>query len=226
MSLCCFTCCRCCKKQTDYLKDIDTTTRLLPENKNSKLDHNNSKIVVLGKIYPESNKESIELNKSLVRKITTGNDHMLVLFNDGSLFALGKNNYGQLGLKLTKDNNTFNELKQLVLNNSVLEKLKITKYEVSDIACGDNFSLVLITFGSSSAIVRFGIKEEDKYKDNFEQTSTVVSGLIILNTNHTYYTIHIYYTYYTYYTILIYIYTYCISLIQLSSILKVLMTIK
>jgi alpha-tubulin suppressor-like RCC1 family protein len=178
MSLCCFSCCRCCKKQTNYLKDIDTTTRLLPENKNSKLNLKETKIIVFGKIYPESNKESIELNKNLVRKITIGNEHLLILFNDGTLYALGKNNYGQLGLKLTKDNNSFNEIKQLVLNNSVLEKLKISKYDVSDIACGDNFSLVLITFGSNSAIIRFGIKEEDKYKDNFEQANTVVSNLL------------------------------------------------
>lgn len=176
---CCFMCCKCCKK-TDYINEIDNTTCLLPEINKNKLSGDESKFVVFGKIFAEFNKEIIELqkiNKNIViKRIAIGKEHLLILFNDGNLYGIGKNNFGQLGKPLNKDNTLFKDFVRIEASKSVVSDLKCSDYQVSDIACGDNFSIILIRANNTTRLLRFGINEEDKYKDDFDKIKTIVSS--------------------------------------------------
>eukprot|EP00340_Litonotus_pictus_P000526 CAMPEP_0170518320 /NCGR_PEP_ID=MMETSP0209-20121228/4038_1 /TAXON_ID=665100 ORGANISM="Litonotus pictus, Strain P1" /NCGR_SAMPLE_ID=MMETSP0209 /ASSEMBLY_ACC=CAM_ASM_000301 /LENGTH=381 /DNA_ID=CAMNT_0010803835 /DNA_START=112 /DNA_END=1257 /DNA_ORIENTATION=+ len=130
---------------------------------------------MFGKIYPEHNAEMIEIKKysnSLIRKVSIGNEHLLILFADGTLFGLGKNNLGQLGKKLTTESNSYSELTKLSVSDRILKDLNVKDYNILDIACGDNFSLLLVQFKGFSRIIRFGIHESDRYKDKIEEIHT------------------------------------------------------
>lgn len=84
------------------------------------------------------------------------------------------NNEGQLGFQLKKEANFINEI---TLNKFIiydpLTNQKITDYEIWDIGAGDNYSLVLIRTKLKVFLVKFGIKPEDKYKDELEKICTV-----------------------------------------------------
>ncbi len=97
-----------------------------------------------------------------VRKIAFGRDHCLLLFSNGQLGAFGDNEGGQLGIdpranpKMTK--NFFCFTPEIPIQD---------KYEIWDIACGDNYSLVLVGANLSSVLVRFGgIITNNNYSTN------------------------------------------------------------
>lgn len=168
--------CKCCKK-TDFMNDIDNNTRLLPDLNNNALSSASRELQVFGKLFPEFNKETLYINnlsKSAIRKIAFGDEHLLILFEDGSLFGLGKNNLGQLGQTIGKDGNQFSEFIRVDLNKRILGIIKANKYEVIDIACGNSFSLLFIKANNECRIIRLGINEEDKYKDDFNDIRVMV----------------------------------------------------
>ena len=70
---------------------------------------------------------------SSIAKISAGWEHTLILKTDGSLYAFGKNNYGQLGDGTYTDKNT---------------PIQIIASGVAQITAGRSFSLILKTDGS------------------------------------------------------------------------------
>lgn len=70
----------------------------------------------------------------IVYKTAAGANHSLILLSDGMLLGSGSNNVGQLGLDDTVNNNSY-------------VKLSAGHLKVIDIACGDNFSMLLTSSG-------------------------------------------------------------------------------
>lgn len=112
--------------------------------------------------------------KSFVRKVVCGNNHCLILFNDGQLAGFGSNEEGQLGFELKKEGNYINEIKtnKLVILDPGTQR-NIDDYEIWDIGAGENFSLILIKSKLKTFLVRLGINPEDKYSNEFGQIKPV-----------------------------------------------------
>lgn len=173
---CCFSCCKCCKKY-QYFDEIDSTTRLLPVRENTENKSLETKMILFGKKITETSNEMIEISKitkKAIKKIVIGDEHLLVLFVDGTLFGMGKNNLGQLGFPLLNDNNTYSDLKQIFLPKEMISKLGGGKYEIIDIAAADTFSILIILVNNFTYIIRFGICDSDKYKDDIKEIKTIV----------------------------------------------------
>ncbi len=103
-----------------------------------------------------------------------GNNHCLILFNDGKLAGFGSNDEGQLGFDLKKDGNYINEIRlnKFIITDPVTNK-QIEDYEIWDIGAGDNYSLILIRSKLKPLLIKFGINPEDKYLDDHEKIKTV-----------------------------------------------------
>jgi len=110
-----------------------------------------------------------KINKSNVRKIVSGNDHCLILFTNGELVGFGSNALGQLGLKITKENAELTDLKLL---KPIIPS--VNSYEVVDISAGENFSFLLIRVNGKNMLCRLGMRNEDKYNDDFENIEIIV----------------------------------------------------
>ena len=172
---CCFMCCKCCKKP-DYINEISNTTLLLPKNdtnRNKVLDQN--KLHLFGCIYPGSQNIILNYSKSAIKKITSGLEHCLLLFNDGKLFGLGKNNYGQLGQKITIEGNIYDKLSPIAIDLNHIPEYKNSPIEIIDIACGDKVSHVLVKVKTNTILLKFGISEKDIYRDDVESITVIVS---------------------------------------------------
>ena len=74
-------------------------------------------------------------NATDVKAIACGNNHSLILKNDGTVWGCGMNNYGQLGNGTTTDNNI-----------TLVQMTNAT--DVKTIACGDIYSLILKNDGT------------------------------------------------------------------------------
>ncbi len=111
--------------------------------------------------------------RSFVRKIVCGNNHCLILFNDGQLACFGSNEEGQLGFSFSKEN----YLKEITVNkfsiDDPISKKQISDFEIWDIAAGDNFSLILVRSGMRTFVVRFGISPQDKYASDMNKIKTI-----------------------------------------------------
>ena len=176
---CCFSCCRCCKK-VDYIKNVTNLTRLLPEPED-KLEDNEPKYILSFGIYTQQFKKELfnlsDISKYKVKAISFGNEHTLILFSDGSVYGIGKNNDGQLGKQITKDKNDYNEFVNLKLNDKIKDLIKSSNITILDISCGDTFSNLLVTANEQERIIRFGISTSDRYRDELSNISTQVRFL-------------------------------------------------
>jgi alpha-tubulin suppressor-like RCC1 family protein len=107
-----------------------------------------------------------------LRKICIGKNHSIALFESGKISVLGDNHNGQLGIpfKKTCEGNKFDEWYTF---SPEIDTLKNSS--VIDIACGDDFSLLLISENQQNILVRLGYKQEDKYRDNIEDISPIVN---------------------------------------------------
>lgn len=174
---CCFACCPCFKKK-DYLSDINNTTLLLPKNEYSKDKFfDEGKIYVFGKIhdsFANTNFAVSQYSKSPLKKVVCGIDHGLFLFNDGNLFGVGNNTYGQLGQEIKKDGNTYSSLTLLKVQ---LEGFKDKKLDILDIAAGNSFSLILVKPQGSEQnyVIKFGITDKARYADAYAELETTVN---------------------------------------------------
>jgi hypothetical protein len=152
--------------------DLDENTRLLPKIDESKSIFQKNELFLFG-IVPDNLREiGLDLNlinKSKIKKICSGNSHCLILFNDGELFGFGENICGQLGLPIQKIGNFISEIKSLKFTLPDKKDIKII-----DIACGDLYSLVLVNWKNNNYLVKFGLGQEDIYRDNYENVKTVV----------------------------------------------------
>ncbi len=118
------------------------------------------------------NNNSIDLNllnKTPIRKIVSGKNHCLILFGNDELFGFGRNDNGQLGLPISKDNNLIEDIRRLRLNIP-----NMSDYKIIDIASGDDFSLLLVYHKKVNYLMRLSIKKEDIYMNDFENIQTIV----------------------------------------------------
>jgi alpha-tubulin suppressor-like RCC1 family protein len=153
--------------------DLDENTRLLPKVDESQSIFQKNELHLFGVVPDNLREVDIDLsgvNKTRVRKIACGNSHCLILFSDGELFGFGENICGQIGLSIAiKDSNYISEIKRVKF--AVPD---IKDYKIIDIACGDQYSLVLINSKGVNYLIRFGIGKEDLYKNDYENLNTVV----------------------------------------------------
>ena len=77
---------------------------------------------------------NIKLNE--IAQVACGYGHAFILKNDGSLWACGNNSTGQLGLNNKTDSTTFKQVTTNINN------------DVKQVACGDNFTIILKNDGS------------------------------------------------------------------------------
>lgn len=118
--------------------------------------------------------DATKYTSSFVRKIVCGNNHCLILFNDGQLAGFGGNEEGQLGFDIKNIGPYINEIKlnRLSIYNPI-SKSYITDYDILDICAGNNFSLILIRVKGRSMLAKLGLQPEDKYKDEINKISIV-----------------------------------------------------
>jgi hypothetical protein len=90
------------------------------------------------------------------------------LLNNGQLAGFGGNEEGQLGLELKEFGNYVKDVK---INQFTVPD--INEYDIWDIAAGDGYSLILLGVNLRPVLLRFGVKPEDKYKDNIEKLNTI-----------------------------------------------------
>jgi len=176
-----FFCCGCCKKSPlVYLNEVNT--KLLPKNEATIGLIEKNELFSFGSV--PDNLRWMELNNfnSLVKKIVTGRNHCLILFENGQLFGFGGNEEGQLGMNI-KDNN-FDSLTLIRFNDN--NNNIINDQRIEDIAAGDNFSLILVRDAQENQhLLRFGIKLIDKYnvdaRNNNDSNINVVNSEILPN---------------------------------------------
>ena len=71
-----------------------------------------------------------------VKQIACGDNHTFILKNDGSIWACGRNNYGQLGLNDTSDRTTFTQIAKNINN------------DVTQVVCGSYHTFIIKNDGS------------------------------------------------------------------------------
>jgi len=114
-----------------------------------------------------------------LKKICIGKDHCIALFESGKISVIGDNHNGQLGIPFKKTGDgILNKFDEWYTFAPEIETLK--SKNVIDIACGDGFSLLLISENQKNVLIKLGYKQEDKYKDNIDAISPIV---IFLNFN-------------------------------------------
>ena len=153
-----FFCCGCCKKSPlVYLNEVNT--KLLPKNEATVALIEKNELFCFGSVPDNLRWMDINSFNSLVKKIVTGKNHCLILFEDGQLFGFGGNEEGQLGMNISEIKYDSLTLIRYSENNNIINNQRI-----EDIAAGDNFSLILVRDSQNNQhLLRFGIKLIDKY---------------------------------------------------------------
>jgi len=129
-------------------------------------------------LISEEMKEAFNLEKVIdkndfVKKISSGNNHVLVLFSSGKFGIIGDNTNGQLGLPFRKGE-VENKFKEIFIYTPIINDEKFKKYEIVDIACGDNFSLLLISANNKNFLFKLGYSQEDRYRDDIDDINPIV----------------------------------------------------
>ena len=164
---------------------MDDQTRLLPKNSYTKGIFEHNELHCFGFICNEIT-QSVSLEKYIdkndyVKKIAAGDNQIMVLFGSGKLGVLGDNANGQLGLPFKKreNENIINEI--YVYKPKINENINLNSYQIIDIACGEHFSLLLIAMNNKHYIYKLGYNQEDRYRDDIESISPIVSLNIAFN---------------------------------------------
>ena len=107
-----------------------------------------------------------------IKQVVCGANHTFILKTDGSLWACGENNYGQLGLGNTTDQSSFTQVTTNV--NS----------DVKQVACGGNHTFILKNDGSvwscgynSYGQLGLGTSGSSANKTTFTQVTTNISDV-------------------------------------------------
>ena len=143
---------------------------VFPENEKSNHILDSNKLIFYGLL------EGIKIlsfdlpSNRFVKKIVIGKNHILILLDSHEMGILGSNSNGQLGLPLMEkfvEKIEFNKLKF-----SEEEEEVNKKQEIIDIACGDDYSMVLIINDlNEKFLYHLEVKKEEKYLDDDEDTS-------------------------------------------------------
>lgn len=158
---CSIFCCTCCRKTP--LNVINEETKLLPKNDATRNEIELEELFVFGSAPEELRKTLLEqYGRKPVKKIVLGKSHCLILLNNNTLIGFGSNEEGQLGLELAKKEcNKPTPIPITLQNIGDIQNMQIT-----DIAAGEDFSLVLLKNAEEQSIlVRFGIDVMNKYVD-------------------------------------------------------------
>lgn len=177
-----------CTRQSSFDDEIIENTILLPANPN-----NNKNVIKENKLYVFGNEclgfdnnilNIKEISNTNIKKIVSGDNHVLILFSDGRLFGIGNNTEGQLGLRLEQENLYLTKLLEIRIDLSNTS-FSGNKYEILDIAAGNNYSLILVKFNNSNTadVIKFGLNQSDKYSDDLKSLKVVylISDLYKLN---------------------------------------------
>lgn len=158
---------------------MDEQTRLLPKNTYTKEIFEHNELHCYGFICNQ-NTQDFFLDKYLdksdfVKKITAGENQILVLFASGKLGILGDNANGQLGLPLKRgeNENKYNEI--FIYKPKLSQEININNYEIIDIAAGEHFSLILISLNNKHFLYKLGYNQEDRYRDDIDLIDPIVS---------------------------------------------------
>jgi alpha-tubulin suppressor-like RCC1 family protein len=142
---------------------------------------NDNEIHVFGN-FSQKTEEIFKFPKEeTIRKISLGKKHAIVLFFSGRIAVIGDNSNGQLGLPLKNSCETNKDF----IENWLLYYPKVDNLRnaiIHDIACGDMYSLLLLNNDCNNDrginyLIRFGFKEENRYKENIEKLSVIVRML-------------------------------------------------
>jgi alpha-tubulin suppressor-like RCC1 family protein len=117
-----------------------------------------------------------------VAKLVAGNNHTMILTENGKVFACGNNTYGQLGLEDTENKNTFTAVPPL-LNNKVAKQ----------VVAGSDYTMILANDGTVFACGNNLHGELGLLDNNIRITFTTVSPLpkgkvakqVVAGSNHT-----------------------------------------
>ncbi len=154
---------------------------MLPKNLHTKNIFENNELHCYG-LIPEEMKETFSFDKLIdkndnVKKISAGKHHILVLFASGKLGVIGDNSNGQLGLAFKKGESE-NKVNEIFVYIPVIQNESFNKYEIIDIACGENFSLLLVSVNNNNYLYRLGYSQEDRYRDDIEKINPIVIFVI------------------------------------------------
>ena len=155
---CAIFCCTCCRKTP--LNVINNQTKLLPINDDTKNELETKELYVFGTAPPELRKVLLEgYGEEPVKKIECGKSHCIILLNDQKrLIGFGSNAEGQLGLSL--ETKTCSQITQLSIN---VPNLNMQNSTITDIAAGDDYSLILVNTEGEDTLIRFGTDIINKY---------------------------------------------------------------
>lgn len=81
----------------------------------------------------------------VVKQVVCGGLHTLMLLQDGRVFGMGDNTYGQVGVPLSSQESSEESSEQNLVELPV--EIKAFEWNVKTLACGDEFSVALTTAG-------------------------------------------------------------------------------
>ena len=172
-----FFCCGCCKK-SPLINLNEVNTKLLPKNELTIDLIEKNELFSFGSVPDNVRLFDLTNFNSLIKKIVIGKNHCLILFENGQLFGFGGNEEGQLGMNINE--NKFDSLTLIRLNNLNFNNFIINNPIVEDIAAGENFSIILIRDSDNNQhLIRFGIKLEDKY--NLDENNINEFNIKVIN---------------------------------------------
>lgn len=162
---------------------MDDQTRLLPKNAYTKGIFEQNELHCYGFICKENTQDFL-LEKYIdkndfIKKISVGDNQILILFESGKLGVLGDNNNGQLGLPLKRGENENKYDDIYVYKPKISEEIDANNYQIIDVACGEHFSLMLIAMNNKNNnkhyLYKLGYHQDDRYRDDIETISPIVS---------------------------------------------------
>lgn len=148
----------------------------MPKNFNTKSIFEKNELHSYG-LVPDEMKETFSLEKIIdnrdnVKKISAGNNHFIVLFESGKIGVYGDNSNGQLGLPFVRA--TENKVNKINIYVPNFEEHYLKNYSIIDVACGENFSLLLVFCNQKNYLFRLGYSQEDRYRDDIDKINPIV----------------------------------------------------
>lgn len=90
-----------------------------------------------------------------VKKIAVGESHCIMLMGNGSLWGVGSNEFGQLGIPVKQhengkviDNSIIEEMREIDFSNFNFKKLSIAdkkSQDIQEISCGKQHTVMVIS---------------------------------------------------------------------------------
>lgn len=152
--------CSCCRTE-NHLDFVNENSRIFPH-KNDKFSYlfEKEEIMFLGMFNEEIKNKRIDTSviaKEGIKMISMGKFHTIFLSKDSKLYVWGGNNYGQLGLDLSKE-----MLNDPVINS--LDNLNLGSYNIITICCSDYLSYLVINSNGKNKLIVMGLEGAERLK--------------------------------------------------------------